>query len=220
MSRETLNLTPAVYQYLLDISLREPPILRRLREETAAHPNANLQISPDQGQFMALLVKLMGARRIIEVGVFTGYSSLWMALALPDDGRLVACDVNREWTGIARRYWDEAGIGHKVDLRLAPALDTMDALIAAGESDSYDLVFIDALKTEYADYYERALKLLRRGGLAVVDNTLWEGRLVDPAADDRLTVAIRDFNRKLAADERIDLSVLALGDGVTLARRR
>src|SRR5690606_34505952 len=126
MSRETLNLTPAVYQYLLDISLREPPSQRRLREETAAHPNANLQISPDQGQFMALLVKLMGARRIIEVGVFTGYSSLWMALALPDDGRLVACDVNREWTGIARRYWDEAGIGHKVDLRLAPALDTMD----------------------------------------------------------------------------------------------
>jgi caffeoyl-CoA O-methyltransferase len=220
MSRKTLNLTPEVYQYLLGISLREPPLLKRLRDETAAHPDANMQISPDEGQFLNLLVKLTGARRIIEVGVFTGYSSLWMALALPDDGRLVACDVNREWTDIARRYWDEAGVAHKVELRLAPALETMDAMIAAGEAGTHDLVFIDAQKTEYADYYERALVLLRRGGIAVVDNILWEGKPVDPSINDRHTSAIREFNRKLAADDRIDISVLALGDGVTIARRR
>jgi predicted O-methyltransferase YrrM len=220
MSRGTINLTPELYAYLLRVSVREPDVLRRLREETAAMPNAEMQVSPDQGQFMALLVRLLGATRIIELGVFTGYSSLWMALAMPDGGRLIACDVNEDWTAVARRYWKEAGVESRIELRLAPALQTLDGLIAAGESGSYDFMFIDALKREYPDYYERALVLLRPGGLMAIDNVLWDGRVVDRGDNEPLTVAIREFNAGLTRDDRVDLGMLSIGDGLTLARKK
>jgi predicted O-methyltransferase YrrM len=220
VSNRTIALTDALHEYLLAVSLREPPLLRELRAETASLPKANMQIAPEQGQFMALLVRLAGARRCLEIGVFTGYSSLSVALALPDDGRIVACDVSEEWTSMARRYWRAAGVEHRIDLRLAPALETLDGLIASGERGSYDLVFIDADKARYADYYERSLELLRAGGLVVVDNTLWSGRVLDPAMTDADTVALRSFNERLHADERIDLSLVPIGDGLTLARKR
>jgi caffeoyl-CoA O-methyltransferase len=220
MSRRTLALTDALHEYLLSVSLREPALLRRLREETAAEPSANMQISPEQGQFMALLARLTGARRCLEVGVFTGYSSLAVALALPDAGRLVACDVSERWTSIARRYWAEAGVAHKVDLRLAPAMETLEGLLAAGETGRYDLAFIDADKENYLGYYERVLRLLRAGGLVLVDNTLWSGRVADPENAEADTVALRHFNEHLHRDDRVDLSVLPIGDGLTLARKR
>ena len=220
MSTRSIVLTDALYDYLLAVSLRETRLQRRLREETAANPMSRMQISPEQGQFMALLARLTGARRCIEVGVFTGYSSLAVALALPDDGRIVACDVSEEWTAVARRYWAEAGVAHKVELRLAPALETLDSMLASGEGGSFDLAFIDADKTNYLGYYERALELLRPGGLVVVDNTLWSGRVADPAIDDADTVALRHFNELLHHDDRVDLSLLPVGDGLTLARRR
>lgn len=220
MSNRTISLTDSLHEYLLEVSLRECDLLRRLREETAADPLARMQISPEQGQFMALLARLTGARRCIEVGVFTGYSSICVASALPEDGRIVACDVSDHWTSIARRYWVEAGVARKVDLRLAPAIETLDALVAAGEAGSYDFAFIDAEKTEYVEYYERALVLLRPGGLVVVDNTLWSGRVADPEVADEDTVALRHFNEHLHRDARIDLSLLPIGDGLTLARKR
>jgi caffeoyl-CoA O-methyltransferase len=220
MSNRSISLTDSLYQYLLDVSLREPGLLLRLREETAADPQARMQISPEQGQFMALLTKLAGARRCLEVGVFTGYSSLCVATALPDDGRIVACDVSEHWTSIARRYWVEAGVEHKIDLRLAPALETLDSLVAAGEAASYDFAFIDADKTNYVAYYERVLVLLRPGGLVVADNTLWSGRVADPEVADEDTVALRHFNEHLHRDSRVDLSVLPVGDGLTLARKK
>lgn len=220
MSRTSIKLSDELHDYLLKVSLREHEALRRLREQMATHPEAELQISPEQGQFMALLVQLIGARRIIEIGVFTGYSSLWMALALPEGGRLVACDISAEWTAIARKYWQDAAVDHKVDLRLAPALQTLDELIAAGESGSYDLVFIDADKESYLDYFERSLTLLRRGGLILVDNVLWAGRLIDARETGPLTLAIREFNAAVAHDERVSLSMLPVGDGLTLAMKR
>ncbi len=220
MSNRSISLTDSLYQYLLDVSLRESGLLLRLREETAADPQARMQISPEQGQFMALLAKLAGARRCVEVGVFTGYSSLCVATGLPDDGRIVACDVSEHWTSIARRYWAEAGVAHKIDLRLAPALETLDSLVAAGEAASYDFAFIDADKTNYVGYYERALVLLRPGGLVVADNTLWSGRVADPEVADEDTVALRHFNEHLHRDSRVDLSVLPVGDGLTLARKK
>ena len=220
MSRQTLTLDERLYSYLLNESLREPDVLRRLREETASHPKAEMQIAPEQGQFMALLVRLIGARRILEVGVFTGYSSLAMALALPADGRLVACDVSEEFTGVARRYWREAGVESRIELRLAPAVETLDALLAAGEAGCFDLAFLDADKESYDAYYERSLALLRSGGLIVVDNVLQEGKVADPAVQTAPVVAIRRLNRKLLRDERIDLSMLPVADGLTLARKR
>ncbi len=220
MSNRSIVLTDSLYDYMNSVSLREAPALRALREETAALTQSRMQISPEQGQFMALLVRLTGARRCLEVGVFTGYSSLVTALALPDDGRIVACDISEEWTAVARRYWREAGVAHRIDLRLAPADDTLDALLAAGNEGSYDFAFIDADKGGYASYYERALKLLRPGGLLLVDNTLWSGRVADPAATDADTVALRQFNTVLHADERVDLSLVPIGDGLTLARKR
>jgi caffeoyl-CoA O-methyltransferase len=220
MSRRTIQLTDALHEYLLAVSLREPPLLRGLREETAAQPSAGMQISPEQGQFMGLLARLTGARRCLEIGVFTGYSSLSVALALPEDGRIVACDVSEPWTAIARRYWREAGVEGRIDLRLGPALDTLDRLLATGEAASYDLAFIDADKENYLGYYERVLQLLRPGGLVVVDNTLWDGRVADPENAEPDTVAIRHFNEHLAHDERVDLSLLPIGDGLTLARKR
>jgi predicted O-methyltransferase YrrM len=220
MSNRSIPLTDSLYEYLLEVSLRESAVQLRLREETAADPSARMQISPEQGQFMGLLARLLGARCCIEVGVFTGYSSLCVAAALPEDGRIVACDVSERWTAIARRYWDEAGVAHKIDLRLAPALETLDGLVAAGECGRYDFVFIDADKASYLDYYERALRLLRSGGLVAVDNTLWYGRVADPEVADEDTVAIRHFNEHLHRDERVDLSLVPIGDGLTLARKR
>ena len=220
MSRQTLGLDARLYEYLLSASLREPPALARLRAETAAHPRAGMQISPEQGQFMQLLLKLIGARRVVEVGVFTGYSSLAMALALPGDGRILACDISDEYTAIARRHWAEAGVTHKLELVIAPALATLEARLAAGEAGSYDFAFIDADKRGYPDYYERLLELLRPGGLIAVDNTLWSGAVADPADRSPDTVALREFNARLHADERVDLSLVPIGDGLTLARRR
>lgn len=217
MTSRTIVLSDPLYAYLLEHSLREPEILRRLREETAADPMSRMQIGAEQGQFMQMLVRLTGARRCLEVGVFTGYSSLAVALALPADGRIIACDISESWTAIARRYWQEAGVAGKIDLRLAPARDTLDSLIAGGGTGRFDFCFIDADKGGYADYYERALTLLRSGGLIVVDNTLWDGRVADPAATDDDTVAIRAFNRLLKSDRRVHLSMLPIGDGLTLA---
>lgn len=208
-----------LYDYLLRVSLRESPLLKRLRDETAKHPRATMQISPEQGQFMQLLVRLQGASRCIEVGVFTGYSSLAVALALPADGHILACDVSEEFTAVARRYWKEAGVEPKIELRLAPALDTLDARISAGEAGSYDFAFIDADKANYLNYYERILKLLRPGGLMTVDNVLWSGAVIDKQDKSEDTVAIRKFNEFLHADKRIELSMLPLGDGLTLARK-
>ncbi len=220
MNLGRLGLSEELYDYILSASLREADVLRRLREETARMPLAIMQIAPEQGQFMALIVELIGAKRTIEVGVFTGYSSLAVALALPDDGHITACDVSEEWTAIARRYWAEAGVAHKVDLRLAPAIETLDALLSDGQAGSYDFAFIDAEKTEYADYYERVLRLLRQGGLVAVDNVLWNGAVADPADDKEDTNAIRAFNEKLHGDDRVSLSLLPLADGLTLARKR
>jgi len=220
MSNRTISMTDGLYSYLLENSLREAPLLKRLRDETAAHPQARMQISPEQGQFMQLLTRLVGARRCIEVGVFTGYSSLAVAMVLPADGRILACDVSEEFTSVARRYWKEAGVAGKIELVLAPATETLDARLKAGEGGSYDLAFIDADKANYPAYYERILKLLRPGGLVLVDNVLWSGRVLD--ADDRSedTQAIRAFNQMLGKDERVDLSMIPLGDGLTLARKR
>lgn len=220
MSRRTIGVDERLYQYLLSASLRETPVLTRLREETASHQASGMQISPEQGQFMQLLAKLTGARRAVEVGVFTGYSALAVALALPADGRLLACDVSPDYTAVARRYWEEAGVSHKIELVLAPALETLDARLAAGEDGSYDFAFIDADKTSYAAYYERLLTLLRPGGLIAVDNTLWGGAVADPQDQSPDTVAIRRFNDSLLEDPRVDISLVPIGDGLTLARKR
>jgi len=220
MSRRTLTMTDPLYEYLLASSLREPPLLQQLREETARMPNAQLQLSPEQGQFLAFLVRAIGARRTLELGVFTGYSALCVALALPPDGRVVACDVSEEWTSIARRYWDAAGVAAKIDLRIAPALQTLDDLIAEGEAGAFDFAFIDADKDTYPAYYERCLTLLRPGGVIAIDNVLRNGCVADPADQRPGTVAMRAFNAHLHRDERIDLSLLPIGDGLTLARKR
>lgn len=219
MSNRTLNLDDALYRYLLDVSLREHPAQAALRSATRDHPDARMQIAPEQGQFMAILAKLLGARRTLEIGVFTGYSALSVALALPDDGRVLACDVSQEYTDIGRPFWDAAGIAHKIDLRIAPAIDTLDALIADGQGGRFDFAFIDADKTGYDAYYERCLVLLRSGGLIAIDNTLWSGKVAQPP-DDADTAALQALNRKLHNDQRIDLSLLPIGDGLTLARKR
>lgn len=220
MSRTTLTLDNRLHDYLLRVSLREPEILRRLREETATHPLANMQIAPEQGQFMALLVRMLGARRILEVGVFTGYSSLAMALALPPDGTIVACDVSEEYTAIARRYWEEAGVSGRIHLRIAPAEETLDTLVAQGDSATYDFAFIDADKPNYRTYYERCLTLLRPGGVVAIDNVLWSGTVADPAQSDADIEAIRALNAFVHTDGRVDMSLLPLADGLTLARKR
>ena len=219
MPRRSLNVDEVLYRYLMDQSIREHPAQVALRAATASHPHAGMQISPDQGQFMALLIKLLGARRTIEVGVFTGYSALTVALALPDDGRLLACDISDEYTRIGRPFWNEAGVAHKIDLRLAPALDTLDAQLADGAAGQYDFAFIDADKTGYDAYYERCLQLLRPGGLIAIDNVLWNGAVARPA-ESADTAALQQLNDKLLRDERIDLSMLPIGDGLTLARKR
>lgn len=220
MTRRSLNLTDAVYDYLREVSLREPPFFARLREETAALPMANMQSGPEQGQFMALLVELIGARLCLELGTFTGYSALWIASALPADGRLICCDVDAKFTAIAQRYWREAGLADRIRLCLGPALDTLAALEHEYPPGSFDFVFIDADKTGQNSYYESALRLTRAGGLILIDNVLWSGRVANPARTDPSTVAIDRLNRKLRDDPRITLSLLPIGDGLTLARKR
>jgi predicted O-methyltransferase YrrM len=219
MSTRTLNLDNILYQYLLDVSLREHPVMAELRMFNRDRPRARMQISPEQGQFMAMLIKLIGARRTLEIGVFTGYSTLAVALALPTDGTIVACDVSAEFTDIARTYWEKAGVADKIGLHVAPALETLDALIAQGQSGRFDFAFIDADKTSYDAYYERCLILLRQGGLIAIDNVLWGGSVVQPAEDDD-TAAIQALNDKLHDDQRVDLSLLPIGDGLTLARKK
>ena len=219
MTKRHIAASDKLQDDILGVSLREPPLLRRLRRETARLPMAGMQIAADQGQLMALLARLVGARRCLEIGTFTGYSALCIALALPEDGRIIACDVNPDTTAIARRYWQEAGVAGRIDLRLAPALETLDALLGSGES-GFDFAFIDADKENYDGYYERALRLLRPGGLIVIDNVLWGGWVADKRRRDPETAALRALNRKLHRDERIDLALLPLADGITLARKR
>ncbi len=217
MSRIHTPLTDELTDYIRQVALREPEPLRRQREATDLHPRASMQTSPEQGQFLHLLARLVGAKKTLEVGVFLGYSSTWVALALPAGGKIIACDQSEEYTREARRLWHAAGVEDKIELRLAPALDTLDALIAAGNNGSFDFAFIDADKGNYANYYDRAMLLVRPGGLIAIDNVLWDGDVVNPAKTDAETEAIRAFNRKLQADERVTLSLVPLGDGLTLA---
>jgi len=217
MSRVHTPITDDLAAYIRDVTLREPEPLKRLREETETHPRASMQTSPEQGQFLHLMARLVGARKTLEVGVFMGYSSTWVALALPPEGRVIACDLSEEYTARARRTWHEAGVENKVDLRLGPALETLDALIADGQAGTFDLAFIDADKSNYANYYERALVLIRRGGLIAVDNVLWDGTVIDPSVHDPDTEAIRALNRQLHADQRVVISMATMGDGLTLA---
>src|SRR5499426_3294811 len=217
MANNYLGLDERIEDYLINNSSREPDVLRRLREETIANnPQAEMAVGPIQGQFMALLVKLTGAVKTLEVGVFTGYSSLCTALALPAHGRVVACDVNEEWTSVARRYWAEAGVADKITLRLAPAVETLDALLEDGQAGTFDFAFIDADKDNYDEYYERALKLVRVGGLIIFDNMLWYGKVADPSVQDAETVALRALNEKLHHDERVFVSLIPVGDGMSL----
>ncbi|MEY4549113.1 MAG: hypothetical protein RL685_5308 [Pseudomonadota bacterium] len=220
MSTRTVSLDERLYDYLLAVSVREPQVLVELRQETALLPGAGMQISPEQGQFMRLLAELIGARRTLEIGVFTGYSSLCVAQALPPNGELVACDVSEEYTAIARRYWLRAGLAERIRLELGPALTTLDRRIAAGESGSFDFAFIDADKENYQAYYERCLQLLRQGGLIAIDNVLWGGSVADPENQKSSTLAIRALNALLADDPRVSVSLVPIGDGLFLARRR
>lgn len=207
-------------RYIHDHSLRELPVLARLREETAGLKEAMMQVAPEQGQFMALLVELIRARRTLEIGTFTGYSALAVALALPPEGQVVACDISETFTAIGRRYWEEAGVADKIDLRLGPATETLEGLVADGAATTFDFAFIDADKVNYDTYYELSLKLVRSGGLIAIDNVLWNGAVADPQRDDEETVAIRALNAKVHQDERVTPSLVPIGDGLTLARKR
>lgn len=220
MSRETTGLTENLLAYIRRVGMHEDDDLRLLREETASHPAARMQISPEQGQFMALLIELIGAKKTFEVGTFTGYSAMCVAKAMGTEGRVVALDVSEDYTAIARRHWAVAGVAERIDLRLAPAAESLEAMLNAGENASYDFAFIDADKTGYDTYYEYALTLLRPGGIAAIDNVLWGGAVIDPADQEADTIAIRELNEKLAADDRITLSLVPIGDGLTLARKR
>lgn len=215
-----LPLNEQIYEYLLAVSRPEPDVLRRLREETAKLPRAMMQISIEEGQFLSFLIELTGARRTLEIGVFTGYSALCTAIALPPDGRIIACDVSEEWTSIARRYWQKANVADKIDLRLAPAIETLKQLVADGHANTFDFAFIDADKENYDAYYDHALTLVRTGGLIAIDNVLWDGRVADEANQEPDTLAIRRLNAKLRDDERVTLSLVPIADGVTLARKR
>lgn len=220
MTNKTIALTPEIYHYLLANSCREPALFQQLRQETALLKQAAMQISPDQGQFMGLLVKLLDAQKALEIGVFTGYSGLWIASSLPTHGKLVACEINETWAAIASDYWAKAGIRDKIDLQLGPALATLEQLLGQGEANSFDFIFIDADKANQENYYELSLQLARPGGLILLDNVLWSGKVVDSTINDQSTQIIRDLNAKLARDKRIDISLIAIGDGLTLARKK
>jgi predicted O-methyltransferase YrrM len=220
MSRSSFLLPQPLADYYARVALREPEVFAELRHETAKLPQAVMQIAPEQAQLMAILVRLMRAKRCIEVGVFTGYSSMAVAGALPDDGELLACDISDEWCAIARRYWVKAGVQRKIRLVLAPAKQTLDRELEAGQAGAYDFAFIDADKASYRDYYERCLNLLRQGGLIAVDNTLWSGRVADTQVNDADTRALRDFNAFVGTDERVDLCLVPIADGLTLLRKR
>ncbi|MEO0490418.1 MAG: class I SAM-dependent methyltransferase [Cyanobacteria bacterium J06659_2] len=220
MSPKMGKLSSHLYDYLLSVSLRESEILAQLRQDTAQHPASIMQIAPDQGQFMALLIQLMGAKKILEIGTFTGYSALWMALALPADGTLITCDIQEKAREIAPPYWQAAGVADKIDLRIAPALDTLDKLLTTGHTGTFDFAFIDADKTNYSHYYEKCLELLRPGGLIAIDNVIWGGAVADPEKTDPDTVALRSLNQTLHHDQRVELSMLPIADGLTLALKR
>ena len=218
MSNKTINLTEELYGYMLTVSLREHEVLRELREETAKDEQANMQISPEQGQFMALLANLVGAERTLDIGVYTGYSSLCIALALPEDGRVIACEINEEWAGIARRYWRKAGVEHKIDLHLASAEETLETLLT-NDKHNFDFAFIDADKINNGLYYDYCLELVRPGGLIAIDNVLWDGAVADKTVNDDDTRAIRFLNEKIHADPRVEISLVPIADGLTLARK-
>jgi caffeoyl-CoA O-methyltransferase len=220
VSLRSIGLDEKLYEYLLDVSLREPEVLRRLREETAERDNASMQIAPEQGQFMALVVRLIGAERTLEIGTFTGYSALAVALALPPHGRVTACELSEEYAAVARRWWAQAGVAERIDLRVGPADETLDRMLEDGLGRRYDFAFIDADKQGYVGYWERCLRLVRQGGLIMVDNVLWDGRVVDPGNTEESTRAIRAFNERVRGDDRVDLSLVPIGDGLTLARVR
>lgn len=219
MSNRSIGLDDRLQQYVLDVSLRESPVLAELRGAMREHPRVNMQIAPEQGQFMAWLAELMGVRRAIEVGVFTGYSALAVAEVLPADGCLVACDISEEYSAIARDYWRRAGVAERIDLQIRPAAETLQALIDAGQAGSYDFAFIDADKPGYAGYYEQCLQLLRTGGVVAVDNVLWHGDVVDASRTDADTAAIRAFNEQVRDDHRVAISLVPIGDGLLLARK-
>jgi caffeoyl-CoA O-methyltransferase len=214
---ELPDLPDAIHDYVVRVGVREHPALARLREANRTHERGSMQVSPDEGALLGHLVKMLGARRVLEVGTFTGYSSTSMALALPPDGRIVCCDVSQEWTDVARGVWEAAGVADRVELRLGPAVETLDAMLAAGGAGTFDMAFIDANKADYDAYYERALRLVRSGGLIAIDNVLWSGRVADPSVQDDDTNAIRALNEKVAADERVDPMMLTIRDGLTLA---
>jgi len=220
MSAEMITFTKELSNYLRTTGLRDEPVLQALRQETAKLPMAIMQISPEQGAFMGNLMRIMGATKTLEVGTFTGYSALVVAMALPENGKVVACDVSDEWTSIGKPYWKQAGVADKIDLRLRPAVETLDQLIANGESGTFDFAFIDADKSNYDIYYERSLTLLRAGGVIAVDNVLWNGAVIDDARQDEDTRAIRTLNNKIHADPRVDMNMLPVGDGLTLAVKR
>jgi len=220
MANKTINLNAELYDYVLGVGLREPEVLRQLRAATEKEDMSVMRSAPEQGQFMAMLLRVMSAKRVLEIGTYTGYGTLWMALALSDDGEMVTCDVSERWTSVARRFWEAAGVAERIRLELRPALETLDALMADGQADTFDFAFIDADKVNYDAYYEACLKLVRPGGLICVDNVLWGGSVIDPANHDESTEAIRVFNRKLKNDERIELSMLPVADGLTLAMKR
>ncbi|MFK0572795.1 class I SAM-dependent methyltransferase [Endozoicomonas sp.] len=220
MSNQSLQLTPSLYQYLYNVGLREHPVLKELREVTSHHQYRVMQISAEQGQLMAMLAKLINARRTIEIGVFTGYSALAVALALPDDGDLIACDINSEYTNIAKLYWEKAGVSDRIKLHLAPAMETLQQLIESGEENQFDMAFIDADKTGYDAYYEQCLQLIRPGGLILIDNVLWSGRVADENINDEDTRALKELNRKIHQDNRVDMMMLPISDGLTIAIKR
>lgn len=217
MANQTHGLDRNLYEYFHSVSLREPEILTQLRQETANHPMATMQIAPEQGQFMALLVQLMGAKKTLDIGVFTGYSALVVALALPPDGKIIACDLSEEYTAIARRYWEKAGVSDKIELRLAPAVESLNRLIAQGQAESFDFAFIDADKSNYINYYEQTLQLVRPGGLIAIDNVFWSGRVADRNVEDNRTKIIRELNQKIHQDKRVAISLVPIADGLTLA---
>ncbi len=220
MATRTTRLDDRLHDYLLSYGIREPEALRELREATETHPKAMMQIAPEQGQFMRMLVALLDARRVLEIGTFTGYSALSFALALPAGGTVVTCDINREWTNTAQAYWQKAGVEDRIELRLGPAAETLEALLREHGGSTYDIAFIDADKESYDLYYERCLELVRPGGLILIDNMFWDGAVADPEQDDEETEALRGLARKIHADNRVDISLVPIGDGLMLARRR